>query len=199
MYFDYQFRPVERWPIEPTPSHRRQRGRFKAGYRDTLDLLERELKHLGAKHVVIQAYLQPRDIRNDGMIRADSRPSAPGIILSFESKHGPLSYPCDTFTDWQDNLRAIALAIEHLRAIDRYGVTKRGEQYKGWTALPSPNGDHWSAEEARNFLRSIIGGRVDALPIAVAIRECEFATHPDRGGRAEDFKKVQHARKLLLA
>lgn len=27
----------------------------------------------------------------------------------------------------------------------------------------------------------------------------EMKTHPDRGGNAEDFKKVQQARKVLLA
>lgn len=44
-------------------------------------------------------------------------------------RRGHLSYPCDTFTTLQDNLRVIALALEALRMVDRYGVTRRGEQY----------------------------------------------------------------------
>lgn len=195
---EYQFRPIERWPVTPTDGRNRKRGPFRAGYRDTIELLDRELRHLGGKQIVIQAYLQPRDIRNDGMIRADARPSDPGIILSFESKHGPLSYPCDTFTDWQDNLRAIALAIEALRTVDRYGVTKRGEQYKGWTQLPPPNGDHWTQAQAIEFMRAFVGRQLDGEGIDAWLRRAEFKSHPDHGGNPEDFKKVQQARKLIL-
>lgn len=114
----------------------------------------------------------------------------------------PLRYPCDTFDDWQDNVRAIALALEALRTVDRYGVTKRAEQYKGWAALPSPNGDHWGEKEALDFLVQLMGSDARiATPdrLADTIRRAEFKTHPDRGGNPDDFKKVQQARKLLLA
>ncbi len=151
---------------------------------------------------MIQAYVEDRQIRNDGMLYANARPARPGIILSFESKHGPLSYPCDTFNDWQANLRAIAMSLEHLRAVDRYGVTKRGEQYAGWKSLPAPStgpGDEIrNAHDARAPLSRILGGRVGSLPLDAAIREAEMATHPDRGGHPDDFKRVQAARVFLI-
>jgi len=46
--------------------------------------------------------------------------------------------PCDSFKDWEANLRAIALSLERLRAADRYGVTtEEKEQYIGWLRLPA--------------------------------------------------------------
>jgi hypothetical protein len=199
---DYQFRPIEAWPGKPTPSYNQKRGPFRAGYRDTLDLLDRELRFLSAKQIVIQAYLQQRDIRNDGMIRADSRPSKPGVILSFVSKHGPLQYPCDRYSDWQDNLRGIAKSLEALRAVDRHGVTKRGEQYTGWTALPPPKRPTGlvASEQAMAFIEQLIGRRVRWYEPdqSTAIREAEKKTHPDHGGTAVMFDRVQQARRLIL-
>lgn len=109
---EYRFRPIDQWPgqhIKP-----RKKSKFKAHYGDTLKLLERELGYLQARNVVIQADCDERMIRQDGMLRSDARLNGPGVILAFDSKHGPLSYPCDTFTNWDCNLRAIALSLEGL-------------------------------------------------------------------------------------
>src|SRR5690606_26744073 len=116
------------WPGEPTV--KRKASLFRASYADTLRLLDAELRHLRATQVVIQAACGEEDIRLDGQLRASAKLRSPAIILSFHSKHGPLSYPRDRYTDWQDNLRAIALALQALRAVDRYGVTRQAEQYR---------------------------------------------------------------------
>ena len=63
-----------------------------------------------------------------------------------------MSYPCDKYSNWQANLRAIALSLEALRAEDRYGVTRRAEQYKGWAKLLPPNAEFASDIEAAGFL-----------------------------------------------
>jgi hypothetical protein len=147
-------------------------------------LLERELRALRAKNIVIQAAVTDQDIRNDGWLRANARPEHPGVILTFDSRHGPLSYPCDAFNDWQANVRAIALALEALRKVDRYGVTKRGEQYTGWKALPA-------AGRSSADLKSRGHGLIREHG---SVREALFATHPDHGGSADDFQAVQAAR-----
>jgi hypothetical protein len=59
------------------------------------------------------------------------------VIITFNSKHGPLSYHTDKYFDWHANVRAIALALEALRKVDRYGVSKEGSQYRGYKALPA--------------------------------------------------------------
>lgn len=45
-----------------------------------------------------------------------------------------LVYATDTCVYWQHNVRSIALGLEALRAVDRYGISKRGQQYAGFRA-----------------------------------------------------------------
>lgn len=45
-----------------------------------------------------------------------------------------LVYATDACEFWQHNVRSIALGLEALRAVDRYGISRRGEQYAGFRA-----------------------------------------------------------------
>jgi hypothetical protein len=141
----------------------------------------------------------------DGMFYAGAKLRTAGIILSFDSKVGPLSHPCDKYSHWQANLRASALSLEALRAVDRYGVTSRAEQYKGWAKLPPPpDAVFVSAHEAAAFLAGIVP-EIDEREIVCnpdkyreAYRLAAGATHPDRtGGDDAKFKRVQAARLVL--
>lgn len=201
MTLDYTFRPIDQWPGERARS--RIHSPFRSTQSQTMRLLERELQMLKAKQIVIQADCGDSEIRRDGMLRADARLRGPGIILSFESKHGPLSYPCDRYHDWQDNLRAIALALEALRAVDRYGVTRRAEQYKGWAKLPGPAATFDGTTEAVLFLSrhslytpNAIADSADNF--AKAYRVAAGRLHPDRNnGDDTQFKRLQAARVIL--
>lgn len=174
-------RPITVFPVEfhraPTFSNP-----FRAGWDDTLYKLEYELDKLGAAEVVIELALTEGEIRIDGWPRAGARPSHPGAIVSFDSRHGPLRYGTDTFPDWQANVRAIALGLEALRKVDRYGISKRGEQYQGWRELSG--GDSDLLQRGRELIGEH-GGERAALK----------ATHPDHGGDSDDFRAVQAARK----
>lgn len=199
-----RFVPLERWPKKSTPAPRR--ARFKATWPVILDLLEAELKKLSAKDIVIEAGFSRADIRNDGWPRSTARPTKPGVIVSFHGKHGPASFPCDTFDWWQDNVHAIAKSLEALRMVDRYGVTVGGEQYRGFTALPSPAGGVTSKQEAAAVLAAW-SGEFDVNLIARdpeyaqrAWREAVQRAHPDKpGGSSDAFKAVQLARGVLCA
>lgn len=182
---DFTFRPITTWPGELTRS--RRRSPFGASHGQTLRLLRTELAHIVARRsapVVIQLALREQDIRQDGLPRANARqPEHPGVILAFDSRYGPLRYATDVFTDWQANLRAIALGLESLRRVDRYGITKRGEQYAGWRALEAGGPDEGQLERGRRLIREH-GGVAQAL----------HATHPDHGGDPEDLQAVLAAR-----
>ncbi len=189
---DFTYRPIERWPTSLTVG--RKRSQFNTSYSKTLELLDRELRYLKADHVVFQIALAEADIRRDGKPRADARPAHPGVILAFDSKFGPLSYPCDTFTTWEDNLRAIALALECLRTVDRYGVTRRGEQYQGWQCLTGP-GAKMTREAAIELLKQF---REKDGSLEDAYRNALGKLHPDRnGGDEAPFKRLQEAADVL--
>lgn len=195
---EWTFRPIVTWPVAPTAV--RRHASFRATWNQTLGLLGRELTHLKARNIVVEVAVDAAQIRRDGALYADARPRHPGVILSFDSKHGALRCPCDTYDDWRDNLRAIALALESLRAVDRYGVTRRSEQYAGWSALPSPVGQ-MTLVEAKSLIAKLVGFDIDfsSPNWATAVRVAERKTHPDAGGSGESFKRVQEAKRVLAA
>lgn len=193
MSFDYTIRTIGTWPGKRSP--RPERSRFDSSYSQTLELLETELRHLSAKSIVFQVDVDESQLTIKGRLRAQARCNSSAFILSFQSKHGPLSYPCDKFSDWQDNLRAIALALQALRLVDRYGVTRNAEQYTGWKALPPPVA---TAESELAWLRSFVGNGSSAYAISDLIRIAEKKSHPDLGGNSDDFKRVQEAREVLI-
>lgn len=143
MTFEYRYEPLDRWPQPDT--ERREPAPFKARYTDTLELLGREMRGVQATGaVVVQMVLAGgrSAIRLDGLPRTTAKALHPGVRLSFTCRHGDLTYATDRFTsrwsdgeDWHENLRAIALGLEGLRKIDRYGITKTGEQYRGWRQI----------------------------------------------------------------
>lgn len=219
-------RPIGEWPGPRTTSRRvapfRQREPGSTGTRrmpvsETLALLRRELGEIGCRRAVIEAGFRDDDIRLDGWPKSNARaPGDPGVILRvLDSKVGPLTYPCDTFTSWEDNLRAIALALEALRKVDRYGVTRRGEQYTGWKALPAQGTATLTAQAAiailvaRDPRSAQVTSDVAIRMQAEALRSREVArdvylaaakaTHPDAGGETDAFQQVQSCRAVLAA
>lgn len=200
---DCRFKPLSAWPSKPTPGYARQYSRFKAGWQATLDLLERELSHLGAKDISIEGFFFINDIRNDGWPKSSARPSQPGVILSFTVKCGRMVMPCDRYHDWEANLRAIALTLEHLRAVERYGATsEKQEQYTGWLRLPEASAIDEATECAKvliqhacvsHFPSQVLG---DRKVFDSVWREASRRTHPDlnTGRDGADCKKVLAAR-----
>jgi hypothetical protein len=192
-----QFRPLEQWPGERTRG--RQRARFRSVYSKTLDTLESELAKLRAKNITIQVDgLSLQFIRNDGWPRAEFfnlKHANCGVILSFESSKGPMSMPCDKFNDWKDNLRAIALSLEALRQVDRYGVTRGNEQYKGWTRLPEAVHGQMSRERAAQYLGEVMSVdpirllRETSESITYICRSAMAKYHPDHGKDEADRKR----------
>jgi hypothetical protein len=219
---EISLRPIDTWPGTLTKTHERKRTPFDATYTTTRELLHRELRALKATQVVLQIALREQDFRIDGEVRANARATEhPGVILAFDSAHGPLKYATDLFctgyhgadngTGWQENLRAIALGLEALRRVDRYGITKRGEQYTGWKALGSglampPASDGFtSLEDAIAFLHEHTTA-VDAGitwdydrpdQVASAYRVAARRLHPDVGGDPELFKRLTEAKRML--
>ncbi|MDE9364564.1 hypothetical protein PZ938_03020 [Luteipulveratus sp. YIM 133132] len=195
------FRPLT-WTGPATPAdQRRPYGTFKASWQDTLDLLDRELRHLGATEVVIEADFRESDLRLDGMPRSGARqPANPGIRIAFESKHGPLVYATDSCAYWQHNVRSIALGLEALRAVDRYGITRRAEQYAGWRQIEAATAAAMmDAADARRVLLGAIGDTHQGLDSDdLLVRRARRRAHPDvESGSREQWDLVEQAARVL--
>jgi hypothetical protein len=201
------FRPLV-WTGPTTPEgERRSRYTFKAPWNDTLGLLDRELDYLDAAELVIEADFREQDIRLDGMPRGNCRqPEHPGVRIAFDSQHGPLIYQTDSCSWWQHNVRSIALGLEALRAVDRYGVTRHGEQYTGYRAIESgiamPGRPQMTRDQALAALAKLAGWVHISNPeepalLKAAHRAAARRHHPDAGGKAADWDRLQDAMKVL--
>lgn len=153
---------------------------FKAPWGSTVELLAREIHHLNPRQAIMELHLVEGQFRQDGLPRATARALSPAVVLTLiATAYGDLRYPCDTYNAWRNNVRALALALEALRKVDRYGVTKRGEQYAGWRQLTAGGPSH---ERGQRLVQT-------HGSIAAALR----ATHPDTSGydSAGEFADVQ--------
>lgn len=209
MSLDYKIAAIEVWPGEATPAWKRTRSPFKTIWTKVLTHLEREIRQLGGRNVVLKLQVAPRDIRLDGLLRSDARPREPGVIVQFVAgrlKGSPtLLYRCDRFGNWQDNLSAIARGLEALRLVDRYGVTPTGEQYAGFKALPSSTDATLTTEKAAEIImaHSSVNAQAilkEARAANDAVRIARGRTHPDRNnGQSDLWTAVERARVVLSA
>lgn len=198
-------RPITTWPSELRTARQRVSTPFQSSYSDTLALLDRELRMLRATVTVVQIAVNEGQIRRDGKLRASAMPDHPGVILSFDTKAGHFQYACDRFTHWHANLRAIALGLEALRRIERYGIGSGTEQYTGFLQLESGNGASMTYDEAAEFMRSAAGAPLKIDPALWAefgggiYRRAAVDLHPDTGGDVDQFKRLQDAKRILDA
>lgn len=197
---------------------------FSAGWDDTKDLLRAEVDKVQPPHirgdnalVVIEVDTDESSIRQDGFMRADRKVRSDGVVVSFESKHGPLRYECNAFygqgwrglQGWQANVRAVALALSDLRRVDRYGIGRRGEQYAGWKAIGSGIAMPASSMTVEDAARLLVveAGMVslDDYPLdkmtpfdaRVMYRRASKKHHPDVGGDPAMFDRIKQAHDLL--
>jgi hypothetical protein len=208
------YRPIATWPGERSRS--RQPSNFSAHWSETLATLEREVDMIGNRgrntEAVIQLAVPEGAIRQDGQLKGGrSRPAHPGVIISFESKTGPLQFACDRFDasgadPWRHNVRAIALGLEALRKIDRYGIGSGTEQYTGFQALPpgTPMPGAMTFEEACELMAIALGRAGAVLELLngtldpnEAWRTASKVHHPDAGGDPEQFIRLTEARDLI--
>jgi hypothetical protein len=202
------YRTWDVWPVPPTGGHLRKRAPFRADWSSTCDLLDRELEQIKTTTAVLQLNVPTSAISSAGTLKGNAFPKEPGVILCFDSKHGPKQFPCDTFYEWRHNVRAIALGLEALRAVDRYGITRNGEQYTGWARIEGPTHTgpiQMTPELALQTAARLAGwsemqfvGTPSAAALEIIFREAEKRTHPDRGGNQADFVELQKARAVLL-
>lgn len=211
MKIPYRYSQLPRvWPgKQRPPGFRRDKGPFKVTTWSRVEyFLMNELSKLGAKDVTLAIDLpNPAHWNMQGAPRADARAQSPAVIVAFTRKDGVrLTFPCDTYADWQTNVYAIAKSLEALRAVDRYGVTQGDQQYVGFKALPpgggSPGAPVMTEEDAATILAEFSGMPAEAIlsyaaVAATAVKMAKARTHPDAKGEPGDFEKVSTAQLVV--
>lgn len=215
MAFQLKIKPIIRW-IGAATKHP-QSSRFKQTYSNTKKILESELDKLGAvaSTIHLEMFIKPEDLRIDGELRANVKPYRDGVVLSFSRISSrtfdeqtrqwnnnllSLSYPCDAFDYWRDNLRAVALSLEALRKVARYGVFKY-EDMVSRLALPSAEGKISDRDSALQFIAAHSRRKMEQLTetpfLKSAYLEAAMKLHPDKGGKVDDFHRLQKAKEIL--
>lgn len=204
----------DRWPAgEQQPMSKRPKAPFKAGWTDTIKLLEAEVRALKGRDVLLGLDVRVEDLNRQGGIRADARIRNSAVVLELTSGPDRLTFPCDAFDWWQSNVRALALALGDLRRVDRYRVN-RGMQYQGFKALGSgaPAGQPaaMTPEEAAAVISIATEREFSEWEILNSSERCVLATraakavaHPDSDsagdGMADLFVEVKRAEEVLIA
>lgn len=205
-----RFQPLSKWPYAEPAFGLRKYAQFKATYAATLAQLEEELERIEATNCVLELDFASGAIEPSGIPKLNQRPRSDRVRLTFiHPKVGFLEYPCDTYYEYQNNVRAIVLTLEAQRAMARYGAVMDDQQYRGWKQeLPPPEsivGQVWTLDEAAEVVATLAKQSIKDSSVLLesegfyrfCYREAAKAAHPDSGGSEAIFKRLQSARELL--
>lgn len=175
-----------------------------------IDEVYRQLRLMKADGAVVTSNL-PR--RADGTPRGDSTPrdNEHGVAIywtTFAMRAGarvrvPHCMPCDRWDHIRHNMRAIALSLDAMRGLERWGAVSLEQAFAGFAALPP--GDPAAARPAPAELpwRDVLGVEgawVGGAPAAAVLayaktrhRELAKIHHPDRGGDTATAAAINRA------
>lgn len=175
------------WPR--TPASRRRVpgavfGKYGASIAAARGRLADELDRIGAGNVVLSTNVE---LRIDGQPRSGlPEPADPGVAVYFSRSRKPMVMARDAWTTVAANINSLAIAIEHLRGLERHGGAIMVERaFTGFEALPEP--DTWWG---------VLGLRPDATEdqIDARYREMARSSHPDAGGSNAAMSRLNWAR-----
>lgn len=133
-------------------------------------------------------------LRLDGLPRSgQGAPSDPGVAVYWRRPGEQMKVMAiDIYDRVADNLGAVAATLNAMRAIERHGGAQILERaFTGFTALPAPEAfDPWAILE--------IAPRSGQDDIERAFRVLAKRHHPDNGGAADAFAKINLARRKAL-
>lgn len=181
------------YPLQWPPGWPREANRLVARFKTTLPAalanLQNQLKLMNCEAVVLSS----------NYTLGAANPKDPGVVAYFTwvetrnpRKEIQMAIPCDRWAHIEDNVHAIALTVEAMRGMERWGAKHMiRAMFTGFKALPAGNGESW-----QTVLGVRYGCNLDEVKIAY--RELAKRHHPDNGGNAEAFRRVQEAYETAL-
>jgi len=192
---------AERYPLtwpegwKRTSPGLRKASPYKVSETAARDELLHSLKLLGARNVVLSTNIR---LRLDGLPLANQRaPEDPGVAVYWTRYGKDEVIACDTWKTIRENYRAIGLAVDALRQLERCGASEiLARAFTGLAALPAPQ-----ASKARTW-RDVMGFHPFTKPsrdeIEARFRELVKDAHPDNGGTNEAFIELVEAKRRAL-
>lgn len=179
------------WPTAFARTARREDGRFKTTLAGALKNVESSLRlFAGDSGKKIEGL-----VISSNVTLGVQRPADPGVAIWFTWDGLQVCIPVDRYTRVESNLQAIHHIIEARRVELRHGTLALVRAtFTGFKALPAPPGDSW--REVLGFGPADVVGRA---AVEATYKRKRKAAHPDSGGDAEQFDRIQRAYQQAIA
>lgn len=180
------------WPAGWQRTHNPEYSKFKpnSAYSEGYEVTH-QLELLGADRVVITSNMQ---YRADGLpYQRQPNISDTGVAVYFTLNGEEQCIPCDKWNKVEENLHAIALTIDALRGLERWGAKDMvNAAFRGFKALPaSVIVTPYTAKPWHEVLQ--VSPNASPEVVRAAYKQMALMCHPDLGGSVADFQEVQHA------
>lgn len=182
--------PLE-WPAGWPRATAVQTSKFKTTTDKARKRLLEEIARMGGTAPIVSSNVP---LRNDGHMRSDREPVDAAVAVYFQREERGMVFACDRYDYVRDNLHALALTIEALRGIERWGASEMMERaFSGFKQLNAEN-------ESSSWWKVLdVGSNATGQEIEKAYREKARRAHPDvLGGSAEAMTALNIARGQAL-
>lgn len=194
------------WPEgwQRTQEWKRTKSKYSVDFVRSRDDIVRQLKLLGAREIVVSTNIP---LRRDGLPLAGmSEPKDPSVAV-YWAEHGAWDaatrqqtykhrvVACDHWRTVRENLRAVGLAIDALRALKRTGASEIIDKaFTGFMALPAHAGSSSWRTVLFGDMAGIAGmGPLTREDVENAYKRATRIAHPDLGGSHEQIVRVNQA------
>lgn len=172
------------WPAGWPRSTSREPSKFKSTLPAALAMLKREVNLLGGKSLVLSS----------NVTLGEEKPKDVGVGAYFLLREQGIAIPCDRWSKVEDNVKAIALTIEAMRGMERWGAKHMiTAMFQGFIALPERSGPScWD-------VLGLSPTNATEAGIMTAWRTKAQLLHPDKGGSTEAMVELNAAKDLALS
>jgi hypothetical protein len=180
------------WPSgwkRTQPEDRERNLRYRISLRQSMEELTEELRKMVGNlgYVVLSSNIP---LKRDGSPHTIGviNPEDPGVALYWYDPAANASrvIACDAWVEVRENVRALALAIQALRQLERCRATEILDRaFQGFNALTDGSDPWWKVLE--------VNPKASFEEIKLAYKKKSLEHHPDRGGEASKMSEVNRA------
>jgi hypothetical protein len=173
------------WPR--TEVARKENGKFKQSLAGALNNLKVECERLGGKNLILSS----------NYTLGNERPAESGVVAYFDLDSSQIAIPCDRWKLVEHNVQAIALTIEAMRGMERWGAKHMIKaMFTGFKALPQKA----TGINPMEALGLDPAKQYSEADITAAFRQRSKLEHPDMAtGSHEKFAALREAHDLAMA